>query len=188
MNLTDQIESCDDDGRDILKIAACVSDISTFKFILLNIEKIVETPNIMKDFFTSYDSKNKNLLQLAVIENKSIDFHIFLWKKVEEYFNHSDICDLINFVDESGKTMLQYAKEQNSTHIHKFLANEVLKLNMSNLPSNLHSVEAYNEVIEEEEEEMEDEGERDCDYWLMEARRGNYGNLWFNNIIRKGPK
>jgi len=145
------LKRCDNEGKNILQIAACTAGITMFDLLLSNIGKTFEKhekKKVIRSFFNSIDGKEMNLLQLAAKENMSIDFHKNLWEKIEKYFDDVDICELVNYVDKNGSNMLSYAKKHNAEQIFRFLHKNVRKF-INKAVTNQTSFEAKTEVVEE---------------------------------------
>ena len=112
----DILKEVDDTSSNILQITACFSSKKILKFILKELEKIMSKIEI-QNFLSILGISRKNLLQLALTQNKSASLHRCLWKIIKKFFNSDEILDIIKHKNVNGKKLLFHAFEYSTIEI-----------------------------------------------------------------------
>jgi len=93
-------------NSNVLHIAILSKTEEIFKFMIEEMERVASREEI-KDILNHSCYIGANLLQLAATsKNQCLNFHGFLWKLIQKYFNSSEIGDMIKLVNESGHNLL----------------------------------------------------------------------------------
>jgi len=134
----DIFKEVDDSSCNIFQIAACFASRRVFQFMIDDLEKFV-SKNGIENFLTTLGISRKNLMQLALTQNKSLSFHQYLWKIMKKYFNSDQILEMIKHANVNGKNILFHAFEYSTKEIVELTRNEISKIFMKVDPSELQN-------------------------------------------------
>jgi len=124
------IKDVDKEGDNILNLAAAFTTGEIFEFIEKELAKIASRDEIRK-LFIKLGRENRNLLQAAAGQNKSLELHRILWKILRKYFTSSEILEFVKHLDSIGDNLLIIAK--------KCIKNEILELTWTEIKK-IHTV------------------------------------------------
>lgn len=116
----------DDDNNNILNIVALFNTKAVFEFMINYFESydlVKEIPSLL----TCKDKINRNILQCALTENKSLELHEYLWQICRIYLHPVEVDGLINNRSVEGNNILDLACKFNTKEIVIFTWNEIEK-------------------------------------------------------------
>jgi len=119
--------NADDDGDNVISLAATFTSGEIFKFMQKELEKIA-LPEEIKKLLTILGSARRNFLQSAVFQNESLELHEALWEVLEKYFNSTEILQFSKHCDVYGWNVLLYIIEKNTREVKELTWNKVRKL------------------------------------------------------------
>jgi len=121
------LNQIDIENNNIFHLAAWFSSKEIFEFMIDELEKIASKEEI-RNILRTLGMANRNLLQLAVINSKSIELHKYLWKIIRKYFPAFEILKLINHCDVGGDNILHNTVYWSTKDIAEFIWNQIKKL------------------------------------------------------------
>jgi len=121
--LNDIIE-CDDEGSNVLYLAACNINKDVFEFIIGEVETIISSEKI-KNLFINVGYGKRNLLQAAAFQNESLEFHEMLWIITRKYFDSSEVLKIAKNFDNYGYNLILNATMRNTKDVIELTWNEI---------------------------------------------------------------
>ncbi|XP_070504892.1 putative leucine-rich repeat-containing protein DDB_G0290503 [Chironomus tepperi] len=118
------LREADEKGYSLINYAACYSDHHIMKFSIEELENITKVDEL-KSFLKLLDNDKQNMLQNAVIVNKNLEVHKYLWQKIPTIFNSVEILDFINNYCIDGFHILHDATYWNVKEIAEFTWSQI---------------------------------------------------------------
>ncbi|KAG5666489.1 hypothetical protein PVAND_014513 [Polypedilum vanderplanki] len=120
----DILEQRDENGDNLICTIIAFSSVEVFDFMINYIKE--HYPNCVKILLkTENDKYEMNLLELAVMHNKSIELHKYLWKIIKDNFDRNEIIRMIENRHRFGCRLLHFAANKNSKEIVEFTYNKM---------------------------------------------------------------
>ncbi|XP_070497755.1 MATH and LRR domain-containing protein PFE0570w-like [Chironomus tepperi] len=118
------LREADEKGYSLINFAACYSDHHIMKFSIEELENITKVDEL-KSFLKHLDDYKQNMLQNAVINNKNLEVHKYLWQKIPTIFNSAEILDFIDNYCIDGFHILHDATYWNVKKIAEFTWSQI---------------------------------------------------------------
>jgi len=139
----------DEHGNNVFNLAALCTTAEVFEFMELELEKIASR-YVIRIFFIKLGFQNRNLLQAAAEEIKSLEFHKILWKILQKYFSSPELLEFIKNCDIYGDNLLINIIEKNTKEVAELTWKKVKEvLNSNDLITEEHkeNIQKCEEII-----------------------------------------
>lgn len=118
------LKQVDNQGNNIFILASCFSTPNLFNFMIKKIEKFASKEEI-QELLGSIGFHKRNLLQAAVVLNKSKEFHNCLWKTIRKYFDSKNIFEMLINTDSFDTNLLHYTVIKDDPEILEIIWKEI---------------------------------------------------------------
>ncbi|KAL7012930.1 hypothetical protein ACKWTF_015110 [Chironomus riparius] len=124
------LKEVDEEGNNVFHLAAAFTTSEEFEFMISELEKL-KNDKETKKVLNSFGLANKNLLQSAAIDNKSLETNQKIWKIICKYFDAEEILEFIDHKTNSGNNLLCCAVNCNTKEIVEFTWNQIKSLKVT---------------------------------------------------------